>query len=142
MAGSYEDGLTAYQGRDYETAARFWGPLAEQGHTGAQNNLGEMYRDGLGVEQDDAEALIWFRRAAGQGDAGGQNNLGEMYGDGLGVEQDDAEALVWFRRAADQGDAGGQNNLGKMYKEGYRDGLDAYQRGVYETAAQYWGPLA
>ena len=32
----------------------------------AQYNLGVCYRDGTGVEKDDAEAVKWYRRAAGK----------------------------------------------------------------------------
>ena len=77
--------------------------LAEQGDAGAQSYLGYMYRSGLGVEQDYAEAVKWYRKAADQGDGDAQCNLGVMYCSGLGVEQDYAEAVKWYRKAADQG---------------------------------------
>ena len=54
-------------------------PGAEQGIAGAQHFLGFMYGAGLGVPQDYAEAVRWYRRAAEQGDASAQNNLGVMY---------------------------------------------------------------
>ena len=44
-----------------------------------------MYADGLNVLQDDAEAVRWFRLAAGQGEAEAQYNLGLMYDNGRGV---------------------------------------------------------
>ncbi|MBQ4479124.1 MAG: sel1 repeat family protein [Victivallales bacterium] len=55
-----------------------------------------------------AEAVKWFRKAAGQGLAEAQYNLGVCYATGLGVEQDYAEAVKWFRKAAEQGNAGAQ----------------------------------
>src|SRR4051812_23233578 len=55
---------------------------SDQGNAAAQNNLGLIYRDGLGVPQDYVEAIKWFRLAAGQGNAGAQFNLGNMYRDG------------------------------------------------------------
>ncbi|HGA2728752.1 hypothetical protein [Klebsiella pneumoniae] len=36
---------------------------AEQDHAGAQASLGEMYKNGWGVEQDDVAAQDWFYRA-------------------------------------------------------------------------------
>jgi TPR repeat protein len=45
----------------------------------ALDNLGFMYDEGLGVAEDDAEAVRWFRLAAEQGYAWAQNNLGRMY---------------------------------------------------------------
>ena len=52
-----------------------------------------MFGEGLGVPQDYAEALKWFRRAAEQNDAAAQTNLGVMYDFGHGVVRDYAEAL-------------------------------------------------
>ena len=37
---------------------------ADQGHAGAQNNLGVMYRDGQGVKQDYVQAHKWLNLAA------------------------------------------------------------------------------
>jgi TPR repeat protein len=62
-----------------------------------------MYAKGLGVGQDDAEAVIWFRKAAEQGHAQAQYNLGWMYANGQGVAQDHAEPAIWYRKAAEQG---------------------------------------
>ena len=49
-----------------------------------------MYDTGVGVAQDAAEAVRWFRLAAEQGDALAQFDLGVMYATGGGVLQDDA----------------------------------------------------
>ena len=76
------------------------------------------YDYGEGVPQDDAEAVRWYRLAAGQGDASAQYHLGLMYDNGKGIPQDDAEAIRWYRLAAEQGSASAQNNLGVMYGTG------------------------
>jgi len=39
---------------------------------------------GHGVEQNNAKAVEWYRRAAEQGRAEAQLNLGNMYADGRG----------------------------------------------------------
>jgi len=39
---------------------------AEQGHAGAQCNLGRRYYDGEGVEQNEKEAVKWLNKAAVQ----------------------------------------------------------------------------
>jgi uncharacterized protein len=51
-AGPLEDGEAAYQKGDYTAALQILRPLAEQGNSTAQNNLGVMYADGHGVPQD------------------------------------------------------------------------------------------
>ena len=111
----FDEGFAAYTRGDYKTALREWRPLGEQGYAGAQFNLGVMYENGLGVEQDKAEAVKWYRRAAEQGNAIAQYNVGLMYFDGQGAAQDDAEAVKWWRRAAEQDHVSAQSNLGFMY---------------------------
>ena len=92
--------------------------LAEAGATEAQYIFGVMYDTGLGVPQDPAEAVRWYRLAAEQGHASAQNNLGIAYGTGEGVPQDPAEAVRWYRLAAEQGHAKAQYNLGVKYDTG------------------------
>ena len=72
--------------------------MAEQGNAEAQYDLGSMYANGQGVQQDYAEAVKWYSKAADQGLAHAQHNLGVMYRAGQGVPQDYAEALKWFAR--------------------------------------------
>ena len=91
---------------------------AEQGDGAAQFNLGNMYADGRGVPQNDAEAVRWYRMAAEQGVARAQFNLGYMYAEGHGVPKNDAEAVRWYRMAAEQGVARAQFNLGIRYADG------------------------
>jgi hypothetical protein len=117
-APSGDAAYAAYQDRKYAIALRLAGPLAEAGDARAQSVLGLLYYGGYGVQQDDAEALNWFRRAADQDDAVAERNLGVMFSEGRGVPQDQAEAAKWLRRAADRGDARAQYNLGVLYAEG------------------------
>ena len=118
VAGDRADADAAYKAGDYQKAYRLLKPLAEQGNTQAQSNLGLMYANGEGVPENDAKAVHWYRKAAKQGDAHAQNNLGLMYDYGQGVPEDDAKAVHWFRKAAEQGHAEAQNNLGVMYYSG------------------------
>ena len=103
----FEIGKKHYNGegvaRDSAEAAKWYRLSAEQGHSGAQCNLGLMYRWGYGVKQDYSEALKWCRLAAYEGNSEAQCNLGHMYRWGYGVKQDYSEALKWYRLAADQG---------------------------------------
>ena len=91
---------------------------AAQGDAAAQFNLGNMYKDGRGVRQDDAEAARWFRKAADQGLAQAQFGLGVMYYTGRGVRQDRALAQEWFGKACQNGDQKGCDNDQRL-KAGY-----------------------
>ena len=57
----------------------------------AQTDLGVHYLNGLGVRQDNDEAVAWYRKGAAQGLAMAQHNLGVMYDNGLGVDRDPAQ---------------------------------------------------
>ncbi len=48
----FQKGLDAAKSGDYATALKEWRPLAGQGNTDAQYNLGMMYMNGLGVTQE------------------------------------------------------------------------------------------
>jgi len=91
---------------------------AERGNAKAKNELGLRCATGLGVATNAAEAVKWFRLAAGQNFAAAQFNLGVSYATGQGVARDAAEAVKWFRKAAEQDLAKAQFNLGLCYKEG------------------------
>lgn len=94
--------------------------LAEGEDARAQIELARRHENGRnGVQQNNAEVVRWYRRAAEQGNARGQNTLGVMYLNGRrGLRQNDAEAIRWFRRAAEQEDPQGQANLGFVYENG------------------------
>ena len=91
---------------------------ASLGDASAQFNIGVMYYEGQGVQQDYNQAAAWYAKAAEQGDAKAQTNLGMMYEKGQGVQQDFNQAVAWYRKAAEQGHTKAQFNLGVMYKKG------------------------
>jgi TPR repeat protein len=66
-AGPYEDGEAAYAHDDYVAAMRLLSSPEVSDRADAQRWIGLMYGQGLGVKQDFAQALIWFRKAADQG---------------------------------------------------------------------------
>jgi TPR repeat protein len=107
-------GYQSYLKGDYEAAYREWLPLAELGDVEAQFNLGVLYDEGAGVEQDLAIAADWYRKAAEQGFIDAQTNLGVMYYYGQGVTRDYQKAAEWFRLAAEQGDAEASGYLSKI----------------------------
>ena len=110
-ASDLEDGLAALNARDYAKALQLLRPVALKGNAAAQNNLGSMYRRGLGVPKNYDEALKLFRLAAAQGHSGGQANLGVMYESGFGVRQDYEEAARWYLKAAAQGHEGAKKRM-------------------------------
>jgi uncharacterized protein len=63
-----------------------------------------MYREGLGVEKDLAEAQTLFSKAAESGDAKAQSNLGALYATSSDQPRDLPKAYFWLTRSADQGE--------------------------------------
>jgi TPR repeat protein len=108
--GDLQDGLDAYNRKDYKEAVRLFRLSAEQGDAGAQTMLGSMYQQGEGVPQDYKEAVKWYRLSAEQGHALAQHNLGFMYVKGTGVLQDYVSAHMWFNLAGSNGNKNSVHN--------------------------------
>jgi TPR repeat protein len=104
--------------RDLVEALNWYTLAARQGHAGAQNNLGAMYHNGVGVPVNTAEAAHWYRLAANQGFAMAQFNLALLLGWGIGVPQDEPEAARLLHKATAQGHIEACSALGTFYRFG------------------------
>lgn len=116
--------------------------LAEEGSALAQANLGKLYYNGDGLDQDDEQAEFWFRKAAEQGNAVAQFALGGLYQMGRGLEQDNEQAAVWFHKAADQDFATAQYSLAVMYANGLGVEQDDEQATVLISKAAELGDVS
>lgn len=96
---------------DEDKAFQLMKTSADQGSSESQNDLGVMYRDGIGVEVDLEEAVRLFRLGAQDGDAEAENNLGMALQDG---QKSTNEAIQWLRKAANQGHPGHQVDLANL----------------------------
>jgi TPR repeat protein len=118
MAADFQKGLEAFNNEDYETALEEWMPLAAVGDLNAMYNVGLLYDEGLGVEENKATALEWYLPPAQDGDVSAQFNVATIYDFGEGVPEDNGKALYWYTAAAMQADEQAQFNLGVMYANG------------------------
>jgi len=80
--------------------------------------IGELYRDGLGVRQNPAEALRWYRLADQRGDRQAAFAIARAYILGAGVAQDYAKAREFLDKAAAKDHGAALYNLGVMAIEG------------------------
>ncbi|MFN7941447.1 MAG: caspase family protein [Thermoanaerobaculia bacterium] len=81
-------------------ALQSWLAQAEGGDGEAENNVGEIYEQGVRGTPDYAQAALWYRKAADHGSRRAQRNLAHAYESGQGVERDAVQAIVWYRKAA------------------------------------------
>ena len=100
----FQEGADAYSKGDYQTALNEWLPLAQSGNAQAENAVGALYDNGLGVASDEAEAFRWYSMAADQNFPLAMRNLGTMYATGHGVPYSLQQAQLWLGRAAGAGD--------------------------------------
>ncbi len=132
----FQAGIAAYEIGKYDEAIKTWEPLAEKGNVNALNMLAQVYRLGLGVQQDDTKAFELYDKAAERGSPEAQVNVAFQLLTGKGVDRSPETAATWFAKAADQGNALAQYNLGLMYEKGI--GVDQDQEfaaDLYRLAA-------
>ena len=111
--------------------------MAESGNAEAQNNVGYMYEEGLGVPQNYLLAMNWYRQAADNELAQAQHNMGMLYHHGYGVAQNLGEAFRWFKMAAEQELAESEYMLGLAYEKGEGTTLNyAEARRLFLSAAR------
>jgi len=118
ISPGYNDGVKAFDSKNYELALTWLRPLAEKGHVRAQYYLGWMYEGGLGIAMDHREAARWYQLAAERGDLFSEGRLGYFYEKGLGVARDDKLAVQWYAKSAEAGDQQAQEHLATMYRDG------------------------
>lgn len=126
---------------DFTMIAYWYRKAAEQGHSEAQNNLGTLYQRGLGVTQDDTEAVLWYQFAAEQGEPIAQYNLATRYRLGEGVPLDLTEAIKWLRRSAKQDYRDAVADLGVAYWLGHGVAKDIVRAAAVLDAAAEMGDV-
>jgi|HubBroStandDraft_2_1064218.scaffolds.fasta_scaffold427894_1 TPR repeat protein len=114
-----EDGLADSNGLvlvhpDARAAVRWFRRSAIAGNSSGQNHLGVCLCAGRGVRRDDAEALVWFKRALRQSYPCAANNIASVYAD----RGNNRRATLWYQRAADCGDGDALVELGRRYYAG------------------------
>lgn len=108
LAVTLRGGTTPAEVAEFEAAKA----RALKGDAAGQYQLGRCYGMGIGVPEDQSEALAWCRKSAENGDPNAQWALGIRYRKGLdGLPVSPTEALKWLSSSAEQGDAERQFNL-------------------------------
>ena len=134
LADGFGDGVAAYAGQHYDTAAAIWRPLADDGDARAQYRLANLYARGEGVVRDPNAALAWFNRSALAGEPRAQYHLGLIHLNGDLVERDLVQAYVWFSRAAQTFSDGDERQRAEHAQTSLRAAMDTGQQQAADAA--------
>lgn len=128
----YEEGKFVKQ--DDQKALEYYLMAAENGSTGAMNNIGNFYFHGKGVAKAYDKAFTWYRKAADlSGNAAAECSLGMCYQYGYGTAIDHEKARSFYEMSAKQGLGLAYYRLGLLYEQGLGVAQDMH------TAKQYFG---
>ena len=135
----------AFQRGDYEEARAAWSTLALAGDVDAQFNLGSLYENGLGVEEDAETAARWYRAAAERRLDLARLALARLQRTGALEPGPDEDQIKLLETAARRGLAEAQFELGVAYDRGlgvtqnHATAAGWYQRAAEQglTDAQY-----
>lgn len=111
----YNLGLQYKKNNDLVKAKQSFLLAAEKGNERAQYELGFMYSQGIGFEQDYDKAIRYFLLSAEQEYVGAYGSLAYHYLNGIGVQCDQKKGVEYLILAAEKGDVGSQCNLGGLY---------------------------
>ncbi len=118
-APTFKEAKEDFDANKFDSAFPKFLRLANQGGADAQGYLGWMYDLGKGTEEDNYEAVKWYKKASEQGVRFAQYNLGLMYEEGEGASKSLNKALKWYRKAASQGDEKAKSKLKKLQDNKY-----------------------
>ncbi len=144
-ASDFFDGYEAFQRGDYEEARAIWSELAYDGDVDAQFNLGTLYENGFGVEEDAEQAARWYRAAAARRVDLARLALARLQRTGALEPEPDEDQIKLLETAARRGLAEAQYELGVAYDRGlgvtqnHATAAGWYQRAAEQglTDAQY-----
>lgn len=119
------------------------------GDAQAQFEIGQMFQYGIGVEQNDASAMVFYQNAVQQQHLGAEYNLGILYLRNAKSKEDYLLALEDLTDAAFKGNKKSQYVLSRILKKGItgQDGVEYIKAApeqaismLYLAAANDYGP--
>ena len=117
-ADTYEEGMKAYDSKNYAKAFKIFSAEATKGNPDAQHSLGLMYNRGDGdVRQDYKEAVKWYSAAAEKGNINSLTNLAIMHLNGTGVPKNVINGYALSSLAASLGNPDAKANMEIAAKE-------------------------
>lgn len=128
--------LQCAKNNDSIGAAEYYQKAAAHRHPGAQNNLGNMYKAGRGVNRDPQKAFELFLDAATHSNIVAMRNLATCYQEGVGTDADFYAAVAWLMTAVEQRDNLACAMLAKAY-DGWQHKDEEKKIYWHKKAAEY-----
>ncbi|WP_377292658.1 caspase family protein [Rhizobium sp. SG2393] len=125
----------------HDEAREIYRAGAEAGFPIAYRSLGDVYRDGRGIEKNLNEARYWYVLGAAKKNVFAEFNLALIYENGLGVPKNPEKAAYWLWRAARQGFAPAMEKLSAYYLAGTVVPKDMRQAEILLTGAAEMGHI-
>lgn len=131
--------------KDYDKIFQDLLPCADSGVPLAQNYIGIMYVEGLGVTKDEAKGFAYIDQAAKSNSPVAQNNLGNLYRQGQGCTINMDKAVEWYQKAADNKNSRAAYSLGYMYLKGfgvpqdYSQAVAWFEKSKFDMAKHWLG---
>ena len=133
---SYQLGRALLRADERDEAAALIRAAAEKSYPAAEDTLGDLYKNAIGVAKDDAQALRLYRQAAEGGYAPAFSDEGRLYWDGIGTGMDRVEAVRWFKRGADHSDPFSHQRLAELYEIGGDQLPQNLERALFHRAIE------
>ena len=121
----------------FDFIADLYKEAASEGDSDALLDLGALYYDGRGCEQDFTKAIFYYDAAAKLGNLQARENLGYCYYYGRNAPPDYEKAFRYFASAAFEGHLISLYKIGDMYLNGYyveKDPGEAFR--IYDRCIQ------
>ncbi len=100
----------------YDEALSFYRKAYEKGNATGAFGIGTLYQFGLGVKEDQAEAIAWFKRAADKNTGAALDSMGDVFNYEDEVSNK-ALALHMYLKAAEFGSTKNYGAIAKIYAE-------------------------
>lgn len=123
----------AYAEGDFTRAIELWQEEAYRGDGDAAWYVGNMFMDGLGVDEPDPElAAIFYQMAVDQGQVEAMVSLGLLYEQGRGVEEDYGRAAQLLYQAAAEEHPVAMVELANLFFDGVPGQVEQSRGHAYE----------
>lgn len=103
--------------KNYEKQFEWCKKSVEEGYDWGMYNVAGCYRDGEGVQEDQEQAVAWFKKAYElHGEAAGDaaNRIGLIYD----KQGNHVKKFEWYKKSAEEGYDWGMNNVACCYRDG------------------------